>query len=46
MDETIVISVTRKTRPKDTMMRRLMAVLAVVFLLQKQFAEGITGSVK
>lgn len=34
MDETIVISVTRKTRPKDTMMRRLMAVLAVVFLLQ------------
>ena len=34
MDETMVISVTRKTRPRDTVLRRLMVVLAVVFLLQ------------
>ena len=41
-----VISVSRKPRRSDVFLCRLMAVLAVVFLLQKQFAEGITGSVK
>ena len=34
MDETIVISVSRETRPSEVFLRRLMAVLAVVFLLQ------------
>lgn len=34
MDEVIVISVSRKTRPSETRIRRLMVVLAVVFLLQ------------
>lgn len=34
MGETIVISVTRATRRRDVLLRRAMAVLAVVFLLQ------------
>ncbi len=34
MNETVVISVSRKQRPVDVLLRRLMAVLAVVFLLQ------------
>ena len=34
MDETIVISVSRKTRPSETLLRRLMAALGVLFLLQ------------
>ena len=33
MNETIVISVSRKTRPSETLLRRLMAVLGVLFLL-------------
>ena len=34
MDETLVIPVKRETRRSETVMRRVMAVLAVVFLLQ------------
>ena len=34
MDETLVISVSRKPRPSETLLRRLMGVLGVVFLLQ------------
>ena len=34
MNETIVISVSRKTRPSEVFLRRLMAALAVLFLLQ------------
>lgn len=34
MDQTIVISVDRKVRPFETALRRLMAVLTAVFLLQ------------
>lgn len=34
MGETVVISVSRKTRRSETVLRRLMAVLGVVFLLQ------------
>ena len=34
MDETIVISVSRKTRPSETLLRRLMAALGAFFLLQ------------
>ena len=34
MNETVVISVSRKQRPPEVLLRRLMAVLAVVFLLQ------------
>ena len=33
MNETIVISVSRKTRPTETLLRRLMAALGVLFLL-------------
>lgn len=33
MNETIVISVSRKTRPSETLLRRLMAALGVLFLL-------------
>jgi uncharacterized membrane protein len=34
MDGTIVISVSRAVRPREVLLRRVMAVLAVVFLLQ------------
>ena len=34
MDETLVISVSRKPRPSEILLRRLMGVLGVVFLLQ------------
>ena len=33
MNETVVISVSRKTRPSETLLRRLMAALGVLFLL-------------
>ena len=34
MDETIVISVSRETRPSEVFLRRLMAALAILFLAQ------------
>ena len=34
MNETIVISVSRKTRPAEVFLRRLMAALAILFLAQ------------
>ena len=41
MDGTIVISVSRVVRPREVLLRRVMAVLAVVFLLQAiMFSTG------
>ena len=41
MDGTIVISVSRAVRPREVLLRRVMAVLAVVFLLQAiMFSTG------
>ena len=42
MDGTIVISVSRAVRPREVLLRRVMAVLAVVFLLQAiMFSTGL-----
>ena len=41
MEEAVVIAVNRKTRPSEKLLRRLMAVLGVVFLLQAiMFSTG------
>lgn len=34
MQDTVIVSVSRKTRPSETLLRRLMAALSVLFLLQ------------